>query len=771
MLGHGGIGHETVISGKVEGMNTENLTKNPRPLPPVAEKKYGVRVRDIHGTHFDDPWDWLRDEENPDVVAHLDAENAWADIITKSSSSLATDIVAEVKGHTLAFEVTVPIRYGAYWYFSRTYLDRDYRTHHRIAVTEGNEFPPQVDASTPHPDEELVLDENQRAEGQDFYRMGELAPNADGTLIAWSEDVLGNEHWTWIIKDASTGDIIDESVTGTGTGLAWSADCSAFMYSRVDDAWRQCELWVHTLGADPQTDQMIHSEADERFILWFAVGADPDHVAVHATSTTTSEAWLWSPHAPFTPPVPVTGRIHDVQVDIEPAGDHLLLVHTAYNREGTLAIAPLPNDLGGITEPFAPVDTWVTIRDAGPGERILDVEATGNFYLLGLRSQSLTHVEYATRNGSATVTLDSTGAVANPWGQPKRVEVESTVRTMSTYGSAPFDATTFCVAHESMTVPPTIESIEASTGQQTLLKEHEIPGWDASGYVEKRLWVTARDGHTQIPVTVVHRADIQPDGTNIGWVQGYGSYEISNDPKFSTLRLPLLARGVVHVIAHIRGGGEMGRSWHENGKELAKLHTFTDFIDVTQAMVELGYFHPDRIIAEGRSAGGLLMGAVTNLAPHLYRAVLAGVPFVDALTTMLDPSLPLTVGEWEEWGNPIEDRAIFDLISAYTPYENIVDGTVFPAIMATTSVNDIRVFHVEPSKWVQRLREASASDPYERPIIQRIEMVAGHGGPSGMENYWAARAEEFAFALDQAGFRRESDVSGESPVSSDEVTA
>ena len=309
------------------------------------------------------------------------------------------------------------------------------------------------------------------------------------------------------------------------------------------------------------------------------------------------------------------------------------------------------------------------------------------------------------------------------------------------------------------------ENPEGAALRVRTLRTREAPGWDPTEFVEERVWVLARDGATRIPVTLIHHRDARPDGTHAGWQIGYGSYEVSYDPEFETLRLPILRR-IVYAIAHVRGGGEMGRAWYEDGKELVKEHTFTDFIDVADWLVDSGWVAPGRLVAEGRSAGGLLMGAVTNAAPDRFRAILAGVPFVDALSTILDPSLPLTVGEWEEWGNPLTSRAVFDAMSRYTPYENVPDGARLPAIMATTSVNDTRVEFVEPTKWVQRLREATgqvpstdeagagsapARDPRERPIILRTEMVAGHAGPSGREGRWAARCEEFAFALDQVG--------------------
>ena len=404
---------------------------------------------------------------------------------------------------------------------------------------------------------------------------------------------------------------------------------------------------------------------------------------------------------------------------------------------------------------------------------------------LSLRSGSLTQVDVWDRREASPT-----------W---RRVEVDAPVRTIATVPTPWNDP--LRVEFQSQTVPPTVaevslpnpapasspEDAEGAALTVRTLRTREAPSWDPAEYVEERVWVLARDGATRIPVTLIHHRDARPDGTHAGWEIGYGSYEVSYDPEFETLRLPILRRAV-YAIAHIRGGGEMGRAWYEDGKELVKEHTFTDFIDVADWLVDSGWVAPGRLVAEGRSAGGLLMGAVTNAAPDRFRAILAGVPFVDALSTILDPTLPLTVGEWEEWGNPLTSRAVFDAMSRYTPYENVPDGALLPAIMATTSVNDTRVEFVEPTKWVQRLREATgqvpftdeagagqrcnccdsrvgeasvsgeargglvaARDPLERPIILRTEMVAGHAGPSGREGRWAARCEEFAFALGQVG--------------------
>ena len=568
----------------------------------------------------------------------------------------------------------------------------------------------------------------------------------------------------------------------------------------VDDAWRACDVWLHRVGTPREADELLLVEPDEGFEMGFAPSGFPGHVVIHSSSSTAGRAWLWLPAHPSVRPLPLMPVRPRTLVTAESAGDRLFIVHTGLTQEGSLAQAMLP--AGGSHEalaqlgmtsspaysrqaladrtpgtplpedeptPLTPFESWEPLRSPGPGERITDVEAHADYVALSLRSGSLTQIDVWDRREEKPT-----------W---RRVEVDAPVRTITTVPTPWTDP--LRVEFQSQTVPPTVAEVSlpnpaqasspenphpegtsetAALGVRTL-RTREAPGWDPAEYVEERVWVLARDGATRIPVTLIHHRDACPDGTHAGWQIGYGSYEVSYDPEFESLRLPILRR-TVYVIAHVRGGGEMGRAWYEDGKELVKEHTFTDFIDVADWLVDSGWVAPGRLVAEGRSAGGLLMGAVTNAAPDRFRAILAGVPFVDALTTILDPTLPLTVGEWEEWGNPLTSRAVFDAMSRYTPYENVPDGALLPAIMATTSVNDTRVEFVEPTKWVQRLREATgqvpstdeagagsvpARDPRERPIILRTEMVAGHAGPSGREGRWAARCEEFAFALDQVG--------------------
>ena len=764
--------------------------------PPVAPKRYGYRVRDQFGQHFDDPWDWLRDGENPEVRAHLEAENAWADAVTAPTREAAARLVEEVKASTALTDVTVPIREGEFWYFRRFTEGQSYATHHRAPVERdeaGAPIPLVPEPGVPTRGEELLVDENEWARGQEFFRLADLYPSPDGHLIAWARDTSGDERYTWVVQEAS-GRVIDEAVVDAGYGFAWADDSQSFIYMGVDDAWRACDVWLHRVGTPREADELLLVEPDEGFEMGFAPSGFPGHVVIHSSSSTAGRAWLWLPAHPSVRPLPLMPARARTLVSADSAGDRLFIVHTGLTQEGALAQAMLPE--GGSPEalarlgvasspaysrqaladrtpgtplpedepaPLTPFESWEPLRSPGPGERITDVEAHVDYVALSLRSDSLTQVDVWDRR--------------EPTPTWRRVEVDAPVRTIATVPTPWEDP--LRVEFQSQTVPPTVAEVAlpdlapASSPEDTsetaalstrTLRTHEAPGWDPAEFVEERVWVLARDGATRIPVTLIHHRDARPDGTHAGWQIGYGSYEVSYDPEFETLRLPILRR-VVYAIAHVRGGGEMGRAWYEDGKELVKEHTFTDFIDVADWLVDSGWVAPGRLVAEGRSAGGLLMGAVTNAAPDRFRAILAGVPFVDALSTILDPSLPLTVGEWEEWGNPLTSRAVFDAMSRYTPYENVPDGALLPAIMATTSVNDTRVEFVEPTKWVQRLREATGQvpsideaegsvptrDPLERPIILRTEMVAGHAGPSGREGRWAARCEEFAFALGQVG--------------------
>jgi oligopeptidase B len=420
-----------------------------------------------------------------------------------------------------------------------------------------------------------------------------------------------------------------------------------------------------------------------------------------------------------------------VEYDIEPAGDRLLIVHNADSVDSDLAWAPLD-----ATSP----DQWVPLMASAEGERFQGVEAFDDVAVLALRKGGLTALRVIDRDAKS-----ETG-----YGTSHDLELEEPVHHVW-LGDNPESATrTLQVGYESLVTPKTVYDYDFRTRELTLLKQQPVlGGYDPAAYEQRREWATAPDG-TRVPISIVHPAGAVPDGSRPGLLTAYGSYEISSDPYFSVARLSLLERGFIYAIAHVRGGGEMGRAWYDDGKLMAKRNTFTDFVAAADHLVTSGWVDPDRLAAEGGSAGGLLMGAAVNLAPERFRAVHAAVPFVDALTTILDPSLPLTVVEWEEWGNPLEDPDAYAYMRSYSPYDNVHDAA-YPAILATTSLHDTRVSFGEPAKWVARLREATTSDPAQRPVLLRTEMSAGHGGRSGRYDSWREVAWEWAFILDQLG--------------------
>ena len=576
--------------------------------------------------------------------------------------------------------------------------------------------------------EQVLLDAQAEAAGHEFYSLGGLLPSPDHTLFASAVDTAGDERFTLRVVEIATGEVLDESVTGTGYGIAFSTDQQWLFYARVDDAWRQHQIWRHRIGADPSEDVLVLEEPDERFMIGFDRSRDGSTLVIQAGSTTTTEAWLLDLADPTSAPVPAGGRRDGVDYTLEHAGDRLLVVHND-GHEG-FALAQAAVDAPG---------EWEELLVAGEGERLLGVEAFAGFVALELRSGGLAAVRLIPRAADGALLLEQAADVTHG-GELDTVELEANPNWEQS--SVRYQLT-------SMLTPTTVAERDVATGASEVLRVTPVPGYDPSLYVERREWARADDG-TAIPLSVVARKEVPADGTAPGYLYGYGSYEMSIDPSFVPTRLSLLDRGVVIAIAHVRGGGEMGRDWYEHGKLLEKKNSFSDFVAAAEHLGTSGLVDPARLGAEGRSAGGLLMGAVANLAPERFRAIIAGVPFVDALTTILDPSLPLTVGEWEEWGDPLHDPAVYAYMKEYTPYEN-VRAVEYPAIFASTSLNDTRVFFVEPAKWVARLRETVTSDQSERPILFRCEMVAGHGGRSGRYRKWEQRADELAWLLDQLG--------------------
>ena len=692
--------------------------------------KHVEHVREHHGDRVIDPFEWLRDKDDPEVIAHLEAENAYAEAMTSHLEPLRARIFDEIKSRTQEADLSVPAAYRGWWYYSRTFEGMQYAAQCRVRMVEGRGRPQLEPGVTPE-GEQVLLDGNVEAEGHEFFSLGAFEVSPEGSRIAYAVDIEGGERFALRVKDIETGEVIDDAVTEIGYGAVWSLDGQHLFYTRLDESWRPHQVWRHEVGTPTQRDTLVFEEPDERF--WMGIGSSRDDawVIIQVGSKLTSEVLLLDASAPLSEPTVVAPRRDGVEYDVEPAGDRLLIVHNANHPDFELAQAPL--DSRSHVQ-------WSPLFEAVPSERVLGVEAFASHAVVSLRREGLTALRVIPRN----LSLES------GFGPAHDLAFDEPLYSVGTGNNPEYDSSAVQIEFESMVTPKTILDYDLVTGEYAVLKTQPVlGGYKATDYTQRRVWATASDG-TEVPISLVHRRDVTADGTAPGLIYGYGAYEICIDPYFSVARLSLLDRGFVYAIAHVRGGGEMGRQWYDSGKMEHKMNTFTDFVACAEHLVSSGWIAPDRLVAEGGSAGGLLIGAVANLAPGRFRAIHAAVPFVDALTTILDPSLPLTVPEWEEWGDPLHNADIYRCMKGYTPYENIA-AVDYPAILATTSLNDIRVYFVEPAKWVARLRETVTNDLAQRPILFKIEMVAGHGGKSGRYDAWKQYAWELAFLMDQVG--------------------
>ncbi|HEU5143842.1 MAG TPA: S9 family peptidase [Dermatophilaceae bacterium] len=693
--------------------------------PPTARRS--PVVREHHGDRFEDPYAWMADRESPEFLELLEAENDYAAARTEHLAPLADTIYEEFRARVQETDLSVPVRHDRWWYYSRTIEGQQYAVDARVLVAAHPERP-ALDGDAPPAGEEVLLDQNAEGEGHDFFAVGASEVSPAGDLLAYAVDLAGDERYDVRVRRIATGDTIDEAVLQTGGSLAWSLDGRHLFYTRVDEAWRPHQVWRHELGTPQEADVLVHDEADERFFVGVGASRDDRLVIIAIGSKTTSEFRLIDAADPFGTPRVVAPRRPGVEYDIEPVGDQLLVAHNANRPNFELAVAPVD---ATSHEQWQPLD--VTAED----EYVTGIDGFDGFIVIGLRREGQTTVRIIARD-----TQRSTGL-----GESHDLAFDEPIHTVHV-GANPEAATpTLQVVYESLVTPKTVYDYDVAARTFTQLKQQVVRGHDPVGYVQRREWATAPDG-TRIPISVVHRRDVRADGTAPGLLHGYGAYGISSDPWFSVLRLSLLERGWVFAIAHVRGGSEMGRPWYDAGKLSDKPNSFTDFIACADHLREARVVAPDRLAAEGGSAGGLLMAAVANEAPERFAFVHASVPFVDALTTILDPSMPLTVVEWEEWGNPLEDPAAYGLMKSYSPYEN-VRAQRYPSLLVTTSLHDTRVFVTEPAKWVAALRYAVRDLPTAAPILFRTEMAGGHGGQSGRYRTWRQWAWEAAVLIDQ----------------------
>lgn len=697
---------------------------------PIAKRVPSERVH--HGDVFIDEYEWLRDKENPEVIAYLEAENAYTDSQTEKLRPLREKIFDEIKGRTQETDLSVPTRMGDYWYYSRSFEGKQYGVHCRCPIADADDWtPPQLVAGTEVPGEEIMLDSNELAEGHDFFSLGAFSLSHAGDKLAYSVDTVGDERYVLRFKDLGTGELLADEIAGTAPGATWSLDGTHVFYQTVDESWRPDTVWRHRLGTERDADVNVFHEPDERY--WVSIGAtrSEKYLVIWVGSKITSEGWLLESDNPEGQFRLLLERREGVEYSAEHAviggEDRLLILHNdvvdgVKAENFVLAEAPVAD----------PADMTILIghRD---DVRLEDVDAFSDKLVLSYRREALPRV--------AVWPLTDTG-----YGELKEIEFELELFSAGLGSNPEWEQPTLRLGLTSFITPMRIFDYVPETGEKLLRKEQPVlGGYNADDYEQHRDWAVAEDG-TRVPISIVVRKDLRA-GPKPLLLYGYGSYEASIDPGFSVARLSMLDRGMVFAVAHVRGGGEMGRLWYEHGKTLTKKNTFTDFVSCAKHLIDTGRTAADRVIADGGSAGGLLVGAVANLAPELFAGILANVPFVDPLTSILDPSLPLTVIEWDEWGNPLEDKEVYEYMKSYSPYENVA-AKDYPAILAITSLNDTRVLYTEPAKWVAALRATKTGDSQ---LMLKTEMSAGHGGVSGRYEKWKEVAFEFAWVLDTVG--------------------
>ncbi len=680
--------------------------------PPRAPRR--SRVLALHGDERVDDWYWLRQRDDPEVRAYLEAENAYAAAVLAPTAALRDAIFEEIRGRVQETDESAPIPNGPWIYSTRTVEGLQYALWCR-RPRDG------------HGNSVVLLDENELARGHTYFALGGFDVSPDHRLVAYLTDVDGSERFTLRFRDTFSGADLDDRIAGVTYGTAWADDSHTCFYVRPDASMRPYEVWRHVIGAPVTDDVRVAREDDERFVLGITRTRSGRFVLISATSKTTSEVSFVLTDAPSEAPRVVAPREPGHEYDVEhhwseERGDRFLIVTNQAGRSPNFELVAAP-----VVDPAR--QYWTPLVPHRDDVRLDGVAAFAEHVVLAERCA-----------GQQRLCIMATAD-----GDVHEIDVPEGAFSVWIGPNEEFDTDVLRFGYQSLVTPHRDVDYGMESRAWALVKQAPVPGYDPEGYVSERMWATASDG-TRIPLSIARRRDTPLDGRAPALVYGYGSYEISIDPDFRVSRLSLLDRGFVFAIAHVRGGGEMGRAWYEDGKLERKEHTFTDFVACAEELLARGYAAPGRLVARGRSAGGLLMGAITNMRPDLFAAVVAEVPFVDVVTTMLDAELPLTAGEWEEWGDPREPDA-YEWMKAYSPYDNVADRA-YPAILATSGLNDPRVQYWEPAKWVAKLRVHTQSG---KPILLRTELGAGHGGPSGRYDAWREEALVLAFVCSHAG--------------------
>ncbi|MFN9965745.1 MAG: S9 family peptidase [Lysobacteraceae bacterium] len=682
------------------------------PAPPVAEQR-PHEVKAPHGAVRNEEYYWLRDDtrENPEMLAYLKAENAYADAVMAPVAGLKDTLYNEIVARVKQDDASVPYLEDGFWYYTRFETGKDYPI---VARRKGT-----MDAP-----EEILLDQNVMAAGKDFFQVGTWEVSPDGTKLAWAEDLNGRRQYTIKVKDIASGEVLDTAITGASANIVWGDDNKTIWYVENDPkTLLTTHVKTHVLGTPASQDRIVYTEADTSFYMGIGRTRSKQYICIGVSSTVSSEQRCTKAATPgeFTVIAPR-------ERDVEYSADH----HAGRWVITTNWDAPNFRIMTAAEDALGSREGWKELVPHAADVFIEGLELFDGYMAIGERSEGLRRIRILKDDGASEF-----------------VKSDEPAYTMGLSVNAMPDTPWVRYTYTSLTTPATTYEINVQTGERKTLKQDPVPGFDPTQYVTERLWVPSRDGSVRIPVSLVYRKGFEKNGEAAMLQMGYGSYGASMDPAFSRAVPSLLDRGMVYAIAHIRGGQEMGRAWYDGGKLFNKKNTFTDFIDVTSALVEKGYAHPDRVAAIGGSAGGLLMGAISNMAPEKYDVILSLVPFVDVVTTMLDPSIPLTTNEYDEWGNP-EKKDFHDYMLSYSPYDQLA-AKDYPAMFIGTGLWDSQVQYWEPAKYVARLRAKKTDDNL---LVFRTNMEAGHGGKSGRFQRFRETAEQYAFMLDQLGVEK-----------------
>ncbi|HEY6274377.1 MAG TPA: S9 family peptidase [Terriglobales bacterium] len=680
---------------------------NTPPPPPVAKKVH--TENHINGGDLVDEYAWLRNKSNPEVAQYLESENAYADSVMKPTEALQKKLYDEMISHVKETDVNVPYRQGSYFYYSRWEQGKQYQI---FARKKGSVAAP----------EEVTLDQNQLAKGEKFMALGIYEPSEDANWLAYTTDNTGFRQYRLHVRDLRTGKDLPDTAERVGS-LAWASDSQTLFYTVEEDKTkRQYRLYRHKLGTTSAADELIYEEKDERFNIGVQRARSGKFLFLEIGSHTTSEVRYLDASTPAGEWKLIEPRRQDIEYYADSLDDQLYIRTNDTGRNFRLVSAPA-------TAPGK--SHWKEVIPTRPDVMLSDFEPFQDFYVLVERE-----------NGLPELTV-----VYLADGNKTRITHPEPVYTAFPQINREYKTKLFRYSYQSLVTPPSVFDYDVEKHTSVLLKQTEVPGgYDPSKYQSERVWATAKDG-VRVPISVVYRKDLkQGEGLNPLYVYAYGSYGFNLPDTFSSARISLLDRGVVMAYAHIRGGGEMGKAWHDAGRMMNKMNTFTDFIASTEYLVSAKYGARDKIVIEGGSAGGLLMGAVTNLRPDLFKVVVSHVPFVDVMNTMLDASLPLTVPEYEEWGNPNEKQA-YDYMLKYSPYDNLKKAA-YPAILVKTSFNDSQVMYWEPAKYTAKLRTLKTDN---NVLLLKTNMAAGHGGSSGRYDRFKEVAFDYAFMLTQLG--------------------